>query len=137
MKVSCAATNLSRSTQLNLVSFDAPLINWDLSLGEIYTVYSISVCKNVLHYLVVPEECGLPDWYPAELFEVVNEKLPENTYFKNFTGDPRGLNALWGYQEMVLNYSHYGDLLERQEHALHIFHLRKQEFDNSAINSCK
>ncbi len=132
MKVKCISINMKETTQKQLFLFSSPLINEDVSIGEIYTVYGISLWKNVLHYLLVSESSGLknwPDWYPAELFEVIDKSLPE-MYFSYLENDSRGLNALWGYKEMVMNHEHYIDLIERDEAGLSIFYLRMREFDS-------
>ena len=132
MRVKCISKNMKESTQNKLVLFSDPLINWDVEIGVIYKVYGISLWKNELAYLIISissDSNGLPDWYPAELFEVINGELPAPIYFRFFVDDERGVNALCGYQEMVTDYNHYVDLMERDDHALEIFFSRKKEYD--------
>jgi hypothetical protein len=135
MKVKCITINMKEETQKLLFLFSAPLINEDVIIGETYTVYGISLWKNYLHYLLVSEESGRnggPDWYPAELFEIVDNALPK-MYFTYLENDSRGLNALWGYEEMVFDFNHYINLIERESHAMEVFFKHKKEYDTQGI----
>lgn len=134
MRVKCMATNVLPLTQKALVHVDIPLLNWDVTPGCVYTVYSISLWKNVLHYLLIREKDAQPDWFPAELFEVIDEALPAPMYFRSFPSDARGVNALCGYREMVMDFNHYVDLIEREVDAIEIFNKRKNEIDELEIN---
>lgn len=77
----------------------------ELKIGDTYIVYGISLYKDVLHYLI---DDG-PFWYPAEFFQVT-EPLVYNEWHFRFYGDVNGLNALWGYKEL-LDLTHYTNLL--------------------------
>jgi hypothetical protein len=102
-----------------------------LQLDVVYTVYGVSLWKNSLNYLIVPQEATLPNWYPSELFVVTEELLHPETYFKYFgKDDVRGLQALWSYREMVTDFNHYVDLIERDAEAIKTFLKRKSETDD-------
>jgi hypothetical protein len=130
MKVECVLTLLNElhGDKYILVDYSKGGM---LRLKSVYTIYGISLWHNTLNYLIVPKEGARPDWYPAELFLVVDELLHFETYFKYFgKDDSRGVNALWGYREMVAEPSHYVNLIERDETAIKIFLKRKQEIDD-------
>jgi hypothetical protein len=120
---------------------ETKVINWDLVVGKTYIVYAISVWKRELAYLIIPvfldeenlpessDEEDLPSWYPAELFQVITPRLPR-FYFAIFENDPRGLNALWGYKELIEDYHHYVGLIDREPEALKTFSQRRMEIDS-------
>jgi hypothetical protein len=130
MKIKCIATlrkDLNQSTRDVLITRD-----FELPVGKKFTVYGISIWHGVLHYLIVEDIEWSPSWIPAELFIVEDTILPKETHHKYFgLQDPRGVNALWGYKEMVFDDHHYGDLMESEKIAVEIFLKRKREIDGS------
>lgn len=105
--------------------------DFQLPTLKIFTVYGISIWEGVLHYLIVNENDPRPDWYPADLFSIEETILPGEMHHKYFGNqDKRGVHALWGYKELVIDYHHYADLIERDPNALEIFLKRKKEIDN-------
>jgi len=127
MKIKSVATlrkDLNPKTQEALITRD-----FELPLGKTFAVYGVSIWRDVLHYLIV-EDDETPFWFPAELFVVEDTLLPNGMYHKYFgLQDKRGVNALWGYKEMVLDDQHYVDLIERETKAIEIFLKRKKEID--------
>jgi hypothetical protein len=98
----------------------------------IYTVYGISMWKYVLHYLLLPDNISLPDWYPADLFEVVDGRIPPNWYFHHLMdNDPSEIKFELGYREMAQSANHYVDLIERETDAVRVFLARKEEIENA------
>jgi hypothetical protein len=73
-------------------------------------------------------ELGYPNWYPAELFDVIDRKLPSNWHYA-FLGIPSYLNAIWGYDELVNVEGHFDKISEREESALMVFVKRRRETD--------
>ena len=133
MKIKSIATlrkDLHPKTQEALITRD-----FELPLNRIFTVYGISIWKDVLHYLVV-EEDGNPFWFPAELFVVEDTSLPKEMHYKYFgLQDKRGVIAFWGYKEMVLDDQHYVDLIEGESKAIEIFLKRKKEIDQMYLDT--
>ncbi len=99
-----------------------------------YIVYGISLWKGVLEYLVVSDEINRPDWIPAFLFEIIDNKCPSNWLF-SYRRDKHsiGLEAIWGYKEMVSNTNHHDDLIERTTEALALFEKRRKEIDENYL----
>ena len=130
MKVKCIATlrkDLHQKAQDVLVTRD-----FELPIGKVFIIYGMVIWKDVLHYLIVEDENdeASPFWFPAELFVLEDTLLPKEMHYKYFgLQDRRGVNALWSYKEMVLDDSHYVDLLERKLEAAEIFLKRKKEID--------
>ncbi len=128
MKIKCVATlrkDLHQKTQDVLVTRD-----FELPIGKVFTVYSISMWQNVLHYLIVDALETRPSWFPAELFIVQDTLLPKEMHYTYFgLEDKRGVNALWGYKEMALDDRHYVDLIEREPNAIEVFLRQRKEID--------
>jgi hypothetical protein len=130
MKIKSVATlrkDLNPKTQEALITRD-----FELPLGKVFNVYGISVWNNVLSYLIVEdaESESKPFWFPAELFVVEDTLLPAGFHHKYYgLRDKRGVNALWGYKEMVDDSQHYIALIEREAEAEEIFLKRKKEID--------
>jgi hypothetical protein len=134
MRVKCIANtgkNLFKRTLAKthlITSIFSPL-----EIGDYYTVYGIDLWDGNLHYLVVDRYKGLeqnPSLYPAELFEVVDNRVPQEWYF-SFLGTEDENEAVWGYKEFVLDVKHHEYLYEREENALKIFFQRKLQMDES------
>jgi hypothetical protein len=131
MKVKCLGNtykDLFRRTQI--LHFN-PKSAWPVEIGQLYEVYGISLWKGNLHYLIVNrfkgEEQG-PVLCPAELFEITDPRLPQKWYFA-FYGTEFENNAIWGYEELVLNSKHLESIQERDEISLNLFFERKKEID--------
>ena len=108
----------------------SPRVNLNLEQDNHYIVYGISIWREVLHYLIIPNEEMLPSWFPADLFDVVDQRLPFEFYFHYFgMNDSTGLSLEIGYKEMVLDPNHSNDLIERKKDAIKIFLKRKIEID--------
>ena len=116
--------HLSRQTLANggnTLSTDFGLI-----IGSLFIVYGIFISDNEINYLI-SEDNALPFWYPAELFEIVDNLFLIEWYF-NFWGYDCFISAIWGYKELM-NQDHYIDLIEREHFAIEIFLKRKKEID--------
>ena len=135
MKIKSIATlrkDLHPKTQEVLITRD-----FELPLDRVFTVYGISIWKDVLLYLIV-EDDGSPFWFPAELFVIEDTLLPQAMHYKYFgLQDTRGVNLLWGYKELVLDDQHYVDLIERKPNAIKLFLKRKKEIDEMYPNTKK
>jgi hypothetical protein len=135
MKVKCKTLSVTKKVafQSSAQVFEiTPDTSEYLEVGKIYTVYGISIWMDGLNYLLDVSLAGklCPEWLGVEYFEVVDSSLPNNMHFGCFdSGDERGLNALWGYEELIYDYDHYEGLIEMEKSALAIFAKRKQEID--------
>ena len=100
---------------------------FSLNIGTEYMVYSISLCKGILRYLILGKDENLPSWYPAELFEITDNLLPIEWYYAFYPNQV--VSAIWGYKEIIFDSKHNIDLIEREDHAIRIFLKRKTEID--------
>src|SRR3990170_5456101 len=100
---------------------------FDLTVGKVYLVYGMLHGSRAIKYLISDKQYNFPNWYPAELFEVIDHSLPISWYF-NFCGYDKHVNAIWGYKEL-LNSNHFINILERKEKDLDIFFERKKEIN--------
>ncbi len=104
--------------------------DFHLKSDEEYTVYAISIWRNVIHYLVIPSNLTLPYWLPADLFEVIDPSISSKWYFR-FMGEnhPSEVTLKIGYKESVLDENHDLGLIERTEEAIKVFLTRQQEIE--------
>jgi len=131
MKVKCVANSgedLSEQTIKLGYSKDS---KFNIEIGETYNVYSMTMWKGSLDYLLCSKET--PSWFPAELFEVTDYLLPFMWFFtfdkyKNYKGEESQM-AIWGYKEMISDSEHYVALTEGKPEALEVFFERKRQID--------
>jgi len=97
-----------------------------INIGEEYAVYSMLMCRGHLNYLL----SNIAHWYPAELFEILDNSLPPTWFFEfSIDEDESFQTAIWGYKEMIFNSEHHDALFEREPEALEVFQERKKEID--------
>jgi len=133
MKVRCIANSGKDLSKQALESGHLKTSEYQLIVGDVYTVYGISLWNNVLNYLTMDRYGTLPFWHPAELFSVEESLLPLEWYYQYFgNGVDTCLSALWGYKELVADENHYDELLEREDTAIRIFLKRKREIDENS-----
>ncbi|MEV5576073.1 hypothetical protein AB0L06_39085 [Spirillospora sp. NPDC052269] len=103
-----------------------PMAVADVTIGSSYPVAAISIYSGMVMVLI-RDDAQLPCWYPMEMFDVVDPHLPSDWLFANYS-DSEFLQAIWGYEELVMDESHYDALLEREDGALVIFNARVSSF---------
>jgi hypothetical protein len=91
-----------------------------LKRGKIYEVYGTSVWRSIVSFMVVDED-DFPTWYPAEVFKVVDDTVPENWFFKYYPDSQFGVQAVWGPERLVREDGFYDQLNDRDPSALHVF----------------
>lgn len=104
-----------------------------VSLDQGYLVYGIILYEDGLRYLLY-DAFGMPNWYPAELFEVVDSRCPSNWYYRFLGYDDSSLTAIWGYEELVSSDVHYDELCEQDPGAVELFTRKKREIDDAFKN---
>jgi hypothetical protein len=92
-------------------------------------VYSIIIYEDGLRYLLF-DDCETPYWYPAELFEVTDNKIPKAWYYKFLGYREENISAILGYYELVHSEEHFDGLSEQEEEAIDLFLKRKKEMYN-------
>lgn len=128
MKVSCQRTEWYLLNSKDVASGKNMMTNYvGVSLGKIYSVYGVIMYENCLKYLLF-DEYGMPNWYPAELFSVVDSRIPLGWHY-TFYGSEISLTAVWGYEELVNSDTHYDELCEQEPRALDLFNRRRREAD--------
>jgi hypothetical protein len=81
---------------------------------------TIALWKRTINYLTL-NIYDHPFWHPADLFEIVDNTLPLEWYFRFFGySENFFLNAIWGYKDL-LDPVYYNNLLELDETAIRIF----------------
>jgi hypothetical protein len=93
-------------------------------------VYGINLWRNSLNYLTMNQAGTIPIWSPAELFEIVDGKLPPDWYFKYLGHSEQYLDAAWGYKDLTYNPPHYDGLLGEDKKALEVFFENKKKIDS-------
>jgi hypothetical protein len=100
-----------------------------LTIGDTYTIYGINDWRGTINYLTMNANNTNPIWSPAELFQLVDYRLPPNWYYKFLTQDPMILNAIMGYKELAMEPKHHDGLIGEDREALKLFYERKKEID--------
>jgi hypothetical protein len=104
--------------------------SFHLKIGDVYVVYGINQWRNTLNYLTMNKADSMPIWSPAELFEVVDEKIPADWYFKYLGHTENLLNAIWGYKELAMNPQHYDGVIGEDKKDLALFFEKKKAMDS-------
>jgi hypothetical protein len=130
MRVKAIASNGLVLSDKTIKAFHNSGCDYQITIGEIYTVYGILIWKNIIHYIVFDRWRSNPFPHPAELYQITDNRLPKEWYY-NFYGytTEDEINAVWGYKELVLQHEHYFKLMERDHEALDIFFTRQEEID--------
>ncbi len=97
-----------------------------LTIGREYTVVAMELLESRIK-LLVSDDYDQPMWYPVELFEIKDFRLPPEWCFAvNPCPNQPMVKALWGYELLILDPHHNEALIERDPSALNIF---KNEMD--------
>jgi hypothetical protein len=133
MRVKCVANKGSRLSDISIKTGNTRRSEFPLIIGDIYTVYGVNMWKGTINYLTIDRYLhDFPIWIPAELFEVIDSRLPSDWYFK-FYGYSESedenllLNVICGYKELVMNEGYYTQLINRED--TWIFNQRRKEID--------
>ncbi len=108
--------------------------NFGLELEKAYLVMGMVVAEKQLWYLI--DENSKPNFYPYQLFEIVDASLNPNWYFKVYSEDdgvfPFEKELMWGYLELCFDGNHYEKLIDRETEALEIYYKRKMEVERES-----
>jgi hypothetical protein len=117
MVVICV-TNSMRNLPPNPLAYNRDAM-MQLTVDAEYAVCAMSIYAGSLMVLV-SDDTGLPNWYPIQLFRVADSGLSGSWRFASYC-ESAHLQALWGYEELIEDESHYDSLLERDAEALAVF----------------
>jgi hypothetical protein len=98
----------------------------DLTVGRQYRSYAMAIYLGCLNVLVC-DDYDYPVWLPIGLFVVEEPRLACDWEFASFrdedpgTPGKRGLQAIWGYPEIVRSDAHYEGLIEGDPDARRVF----------------
>jgi hypothetical protein len=105
--------------------------NFGLELDKEYLIMGIMLTEKQLWYMI--DEEGAPNFYPYQLFEVTDNSINSNWYFKLYSRDEGGYpfskEAIWGYHELCFDENHYEQLIDREPEALRLYFKRKIELE--------
>ena len=103
----------------------------ELDVGKKYLVMGMVLKDGILYYLV--NGGRVISIIPNQLFEVVDNSIPDNWFFKSFTKDMIkivNMEAIWGYYEFVEDIEHYPKLMLMDEEAHRLYFRRKIESED-------
>jgi len=101
-----------------------------LNVGDTYVIYGVNYWRGTTNYLTMNAPGSRPIWSPAELFQLIDYRIPPNWYYKYLITDDLILNSVMGYKELAMDPKHHDGLLAGDAQALKLFFERKQEIDN-------
>lgn len=128
MKVACLenkAKNLDLSEVTTLLKNE---FKYNMVVGAEYFVMGILVYKDspCVYYLI--DQDGRPNWIPYMLFEVTDNRLPNNWFVKIFSKHSNGeISYLTGFYELCNDKYFYDKLINRDEESLKVYFQRKNE----------
>jgi hypothetical protein len=129
MKVICIANSGDKLAPKHFAVGYSTSSIFHLVVGKQYVVYGIALWRGLLSYLIVGEY-ERPGWYPSDIFEVINPRVPTTWHFAFFgQNDETWLNAIWGYEELT-NPQHYDELVNLDKIALEVFEMHRKETDD-------
>jgi len=123
MKVICKYNDPS-----NLLGGIPDNFDYGLEISKEYLVMGILTFKysNNLYFLV--DENGRPSWFPYQIFETINNEIPQNWFIKvNVENDFVDYQNLIGFNELCNKEDFFNQLLERGEEAMQVYFKRKIE----------
>jgi len=83
MQVKCISVNgATLSEEFRLMGHNATT-KFNLELNSTLIVYGICYWRKVIFYLT-KDKTNLPNWYPSELFVVVDSRIPFDWEFMTF-----------------------------------------------------
>lgn len=120
MIVSCIANTSRQSpTLFQSLGYTGQAV-FQVSPGTDYVVHAMALLG--LHLvLLLCDDTGQPNWYPASQFKVGNSHLPPDWGYDIYRRDARGLRAIWGYRTMIDDKKHNDALICRNAEALKVF----------------
>jgi len=101
-----------------------------ISIDREYAVFGTALWQSLLLFLI-SDDNSLPNWYPADLFSIKDGKLGSDWFFNAYAGNEDGLQAIWGYDALVHDDTHYDALLERNPEAMKVFYLERAKLVES------
>lgn len=135
MKVNCIYRQGDPIPNEVIALGNTPSTRFEVVQGRDYFVFAISLWRGVIHYLVVNDQTGRPDWFPAFLFKIVDHCLPSGWSFVLRGSSTFPVDAIWGYPEIAQEDGrHYIDLIEREPAALQTFEHRRAEIEAEAAS---
>ena len=105
---------------LDYYSIDQSTNGYALRKNSLYDVYGIMFFQSIFRYLVFVPDFSAPQWFPSELFTVVDNRIPYNWHFREFTSNSE-TGKILGYKELALNYSHLVGLMAQNANDIKVF----------------
>lgn len=136
MKVICkdiSAEKLDLTEVKTIISneFDFSFGGYGVELNKEYIVMGLVLYadSNYLYYLI--DTHGKPNWFPCQLFDVVDNSIPENWFMKIFDKNEESqIYSIWGFNELCNDDDFYDLLIERDDATMKIYFERKMEILN-------
>lgn len=113
---------------LGYYSNDASTVRFDLQATKLYEVNSVLMYEGRTMFLVIGEESLTPQWFPCELFEIVDTRVPYNWRCNSFVSQDR-IGLVLGYQDLAMNYSHLIGLMLATPRDIEMFLRARKSFE--------
>lgn len=104
MKIKCTSTNGYTFTPRSIRKYgtDMKTDHQQITLDKIYNVYGIILYEEGLDYLIY-DDYDMASWYYAELFEVVDHKMPNTWHHRYFGISDEIRKKLANYTNHLIN----------------------------------
>ena len=112
--------------------------DYGLEIGKEYTVMGMLTFKRSNHLYFLIDENGRPSWFPHQIFDVLNNALPQNWFVKiNREKDNVDFYNLIGFKELCNSENFFNQLLEREESVMRTYFRRKIELEKEIADEEK
>lgn len=134
MKVTCKKNIIKKDEKIIQLYKHSPgfkdIENYtELAIEHEYTVMAIDINSNntCLFYLINPENYD-PHWYPSTLFDISDNRIPKNWFFKL---DDTSSSYILGFYEIAYDNSFYSKLFDGDKETEYIYYKRKKEYEET------
>ncbi len=107
-----------------------PTSEFWIEIGSEYDVFGIYQKGNIICYLIDSFDQGKPDWFVAELFEIIDHSIPLDWKVNYFLEEETGTKLIIGFPKLTENQSFLYKLEDREINESYEFRKYLAEYRN-------
>lgn len=111
-------------------NLDKYIGEYDLNIDYKYNVYGIMNYNEDIYYLIIGEKNSLPQWYPSDLFKILDNEKPEIWIINRKNKDDANIKSIESYELLAIDYNHMTDLINKDNMAIEMFLNEKELMDD-------
>lgn len=102
---------------------------YDIEMNKEYTVYGIMKYNDTIYYLIIGEYNMVPQWFPSDLFEIMDNRKPFNWIYSDKIENNQNINYIESYEKLSKDYDHMTNLIDMNSNDIKIFLKEKELID--------